>query len=409
MVIILSRNKSYLCLVVGEVIAGTGMWIGIIGNLKFLQHLFDSDFLKGLLLMVGLFVSLFFSPKAGEWIDRFSKKHVLFYATLIRCLAPICMLFAIHYDSVGWMIASSIFIQLAATFYQPAAQASIPLIVPAEELLRANGFYVNASTLARIGGTAIGGILIGFMQLWTLYSITLACYFVLILFILPVHIPVINSLKTAGKVIKMPFREVFSLLKSDRTLSLGLTNALVVSYFVGGSNLLVINFSEMLKVPGLMGWIYTTEGLTALIAGVLVKRFFGKTNLVMSSTLFLFLLALSQIGMAMSYDLVPLLLSYTLFGFCFGTVVPLNATLFQKQLPAESRGRFFSFKTMLDRAWFLLSLAGTGLCLDLMGIHSYLFAMGFASLVVGGLSYYYGKRHALDVRQVSEAPPAKMA
>ncbi|OAJ73262.1 hypothetical protein AYJ08_14880 [Brevibacillus sp. SKDU10] len=359
--------------------------------------------------MVGLFVSLFFSPKAGEWIDRFSKKNVLFYATLIRCLAPICMLFAIQYDSVGWMIASSIFIQLAATFYQPAAQASIPLIVPSEELLRANGFYVNASTLARIGGTAIGGILIGFMQLWTLYSITLACYFVLILFILPVHIPVINSLKTAGRVIKMPFREVFSLLKSDRTLSLGLTNALVVSYFVGGSNLLVINFSEMLAVPGLMGWIYTTEGLTALIAGILVKRFFGKTNLVMSSTLFLFLLALSQIGMALSHGLVPLLLSYTLFGFCFGTVVPLTATLFQKQLPAESRGRFFSFKTMLDRAWFLLALAGTGLCLDLMGIHAYLFIMGFASLVVGALSYYYGKRHALDVRQVTEAPPVKMA
>ncbi|WP_232698435.1 MFS transporter [Brevibacillus daliensis] len=403
------HNKSYVSLVSGEVIAGTGMWIGIVGNLKFLQQLIDSDFLKGLLLMVGLFVSLFFSPKAGEWIDRFSKKNVLLYATIIRCLAPTCMLVAIQYNSVTWMILSSIFVQLAATFYQPAAQASIPLLVPSNELLRANGFYVNASTLARIGGTAIGGILIGFMQLWTLYSITLVCYFILILLILPIRIGSQKSVGKAGKPDKMPFREVFSLLKSDRTLTLGLTNALVVSYFVGGSNLLVINFSEMLQTPGLMGWIYTAEGITALLAGVMVKRFFGKRNLVLSSTLFLFILAFSQISMAFSYHIVPLMLSYTVFGYCFGTVVPLTATIFQKQLPADARGRFFSFKTMLDRTWFLLSLAGTGLFLDLIGINYYLLLMGAVSLLVGIFSLQYSKRHALDVRQVTENTKAKMA
>ncbi|MFP3416094.1 hypothetical protein SB773_32135, partial [Bacillus sp. SIMBA_074] len=42
-------------------------------------------------------------------------------------------------------------------FYFPTVQASLPAILDKDELLKANSFYLNISTLSRIGGTALGG------------------------------------------------------------------------------------------------------------------------------------------------------------------------------------------------------------------------------------------------------------
>ncbi len=391
----------------GEVVAGTGMWIGIIANLAFLTHLVPSDFLKALILMVGLFVSLLISPKAGELIDRFDKKKILFYATLIRCLAPTSMFFAIAYDSISWMVVSTIFIQMAATFYIPSAQASIPSIVPQTELLRANSIYMNAVTLSRIGGTALGGLLVTMMDLMTLYMITLVSYVILAFLISPIQIPKIER-KSKAQSEQVRFREVFGMVRSEPAIFIGLFNSMMLSFFVGGFNLLVINFSEHLHAPQLTGWIYTVEGTCVLLAGLMAKRWVGNKNLVAVSTLFVFVLGLAQFGMSVSMNVVSLLISFAVFGISFGFMVPMNSTIFQKQLPENARGRFFSFKNMLDRVWFQVSLLLTGAGLDFMGIGMYMFTLCVVTIIVGIVSLSYGRRHALDVRQVSE-PKAKTA
>lgn len=126
----LYRNRTFVFLIAGEIIVGTGIWISIIANLQFMQNYVPSDFGKSLILMCGLFLGVLISPQAGVWSDRFDKKHILVASAVFRCLAPVVMFAAMHVESVALMLLSVVIMQLAATVYMPAAQAAVPAVVP---------------------------------------------------------------------------------------------------------------------------------------------------------------------------------------------------------------------------------------------------------------------------------------
>ncbi|MGD8190082.1 MFS transporter [Brevibacillus ginsengisoli] len=402
------RNKTFILLMTGEIISGTGAWIGLIANLKFMQGLLSSDFLKSLILMSGLFVSVLIAPKAGVLIDRMDKRRVIFAASVVRCLGPICMYPALAYDSIGWMVASMVVIQVAAGFYFPALQASIPSVVPSEELLKANGIYLNISTLARIGGTAVAGFMVASMSLSTLFTFTLISYVILAALSLALRIPSTEKPQAVQKQ-KIRFTEVFSMIRSEPSVLVGMVNMGVITLFLGGFNLLVMKFSEIQHSPELMGYIYPVEGGSILLAGILAKRWIGDRNLVVSSTLLVLVFALSFYGMSYVESMGMVLAGFGLFGFTVGFFFPMITTIFQKRLPADTQGRFFSFKGMLDRVLFQITLLTTGACLDLFGASWYLKVLAVFTLVSGFVSLYYVKRHTIVVRQYQEVVSNKSA
>lgn len=393
---------------IGEIISGTGAWIGLIANLQFMQGLLSSDFLKSLILMSGLFVSVFLAPKAGVVIDRMDKRRVIFVASLVRCLGPICMYPALAYDSIGWMVVSMIVIQAAAGFYFPALQASIPSVVRSGDLLKANGIYLNISTLARIGGTAVAGVMVASMSLSTLFTLTLISYALLALLSLALDIPSIENKQQVQKP-KIRFTEVFGIIRSEPSVLVGMVNMGVITLFLGGFNLLVMKFSEIQHSPELMGYIYPVEGGSILLAGILAKRWIGDRNLVISSTLLVLVFALSLYGMSYVESMAMVLISFGLFGFTVGFFFPMITTIFQKRLPADTQGRFFSFKSMLDRVLFQIALLMTGACLDLFGASWYMKVLAVFTLISGIVSLVYVRRNTLEVRQFQEVSSSKSA
>ncbi|MGQ0420586.1 MFS transporter, partial [Bacillus sp. HC-Mk] len=145
---------------IGEFIAGLGLWLGILGNLEFMQKYVPSDFMKSVILFIGLLAGVLVGPMAGRVIDQYEKKKVLLYAGFGRVLSVIFMFFAIQFESIAFMIAFMVALQISAAFYFPALQSVIPLIVREHELLQMNGVHMNVGTIARIAGTSLGGILL---------------------------------------------------------------------------------------------------------------------------------------------------------------------------------------------------------------------------------------------------------
>ncbi|MED2971780.1 MFS transporter [Fictibacillus sp. B-59209] len=154
------KNRNFLLLMFGVAVSSTGLWVGIIGNLEFLQKNVESSFLQALLLLSGFLVGVFLAPMAGRIIDRGDKKKILIYAGLARSFAIVFMYLAIANDNVWWMLIYTFIIGIAGTFSNPAMQTLIPLIVKKENLLQANGVYMNIFTGARIAGTALGGAML---------------------------------------------------------------------------------------------------------------------------------------------------------------------------------------------------------------------------------------------------------
>jgi len=394
------RNRTFLLLMTGEIVAGTGMWISIIANLQFMQSLIPSDTVKALILMSGLLVSILLSPKAGVIIDMYDKGKIMLLASIIRCLSPAFMFPALANDSLVWMVASLVVMQCSAAFYFPTVQASLPAILARDELLKANSVYLNISTMSRIGGTAIGGVLVVSMDLSMLYVCSIIAYAVLTVVTLFLRIPSITSRTLKEKV---EFREVLGIARKDPALLVGLINNGLITLFLGGINLMILNISEIQNEPQLMGWIYMAEGMSILVGGLLAKRWIGGKNLMASSTLMLVFFGLSQYGMSFATQKGMVLASFAMFGFGVAFFFPVTATIFQKRLPEHQQGRFFSFKSMLDRSSFLIALGVTGVCLDLMGITGYLLGIGTLTMLVGVTTYLYSQKRKLDIRANDEA------
>ncbi|MBZ5752838.1 MULTISPECIES: MFS transporter [Metabacillus] len=384
------KNKNVWILLAGEFVAGLGLWIGIIGNLEFMQDKIPSDFLKSLILAVGLLAGLAVGPLAGKITDQVSKKTVMLVAGFVRIISVGFMLLAIETGSVWWMIIFLVVTQISASFFFPALQAAIPLVVKEKDLLQLNGAYMNVSSLSRIMGTAVAGIFLVIMSLSMLYIISLLAY--LGLFILTIFLT-IDEAKTGetnedgAAPASIGFKELFPVIKGVPIVLMTLVMTLIPLLFLGGFNLLVINISELQDSSSIKSWIYTAEGVSFMLGAFFVKQLSEKFSPHTILFFFSFCIGISQ---AMLYFAnVPILsiAAFLLFGFAVGTFFPTAATIFQTKVPKDFHGRFFSFHNMLERLIYQLMLLLTGFMLDAVGLQHMTVMFGALSLTMTTIFY----------------------
>lgn len=397
----LLRNKSFVLMMIGEIIGGIGMWLGIIANLQFMQSLIESDFIKSLILMTGIFASVLFLPTIGKIVDRYDKKTILIAANILRSLSPLLMFPALMDDSIPWMIVSLIFLQVSNATYFPAVRTTLPTLIDRENLLIANTFHMNAITISRIAGTAIAGTMVTLMSLTTIYSVSFAVYIILVVLFLFVHIPKIETVTKKTKE-KLRFTEVFSVIKQDRPILLGIINSCVISFFLGGMNLFILSLSKIQDAPDLMGYMYAMEGTCILIAGLFVRRVIGKSNIILASSFLLFVVAIAQFVMSFVDFRWSVLAGFGIFGCMVAFFFPMVTTIFQNRVPVQMQGRFFAFKEIVDRILMQVALLTTGACLDLFGASIYIIIIGCLTVLTALITLSQTLKYKLDVRQYVE-------
>ncbi|UTE77166.1 MFS transporter [Rossellomorea sp. KS-H15a] len=397
------KNKNVWILLIGEFIAGLGLWLGIIGNLEFMQEKVPSDFLKSVLLASGLLAGLAVGPLAGKITDQANKKTVMLVSGFTRALSVVFMLIAIYTGSVLWMIVFLVSIQISAAFYFPALQAAIPMVVKESELLQMNGVHMNVATLSRILGTALAGILLVIISLSMLYVLSLVAY--LALFVMTWFLTIAENeesyVKTQGNKPKAAgFKEVFPVIKGLPIVFMTLVMTLIPLLFIGGFNLMVINISELQDSSAIKGWIYTAEGIAFMTGAFAVKKIGENVSPYKILFSFSFVIGMAQMLLYFATSPVMSVLAFTVFGFSVGCFFPTAATIFQTRIPKEFHGRFFSFRNMLDRLIFQVVLLLTGLLLDLVGLQIMTVLFGCLSLVMTGL--FYSKYRQLKTTVLSE-------
>lgn len=103
------------------------------------------------------------APLAGPLADAFAKGRVMLGANLLKLFAILWM--ALGADPALAMVV----VGLGAAIYAPAKYGLITELLPARDLVRANGFFESVTVSAVILGTVLGGFLISpWVQDWTL-------------------------------------------------------------------------------------------------------------------------------------------------------------------------------------------------------------------------------------------------
>jgi MFS family permease len=399
------RNKNVWILLTGEFIAGLGLWLGIIGNLEFMQAKLPSDFLKSLLLAAGLLAGIAVGPYAGRLTDEASKKTVMLLAGFVRAISVIFMLIAIATGSIWWMVVFLVLLQISAAFYFPALQAALPLIVAEKDLLQLNGIHMNVSTLSRIIGTAVAGILLVVFPLSMLYVGSLVAYIGLFILTWFLSIDETDETNTRQAVKndeleKTSFKDVFPIIKGLPIVLMTLIMTLVPVLFLGGFNLVVINISELQDSSAIKGWIYTAEGISFMLGAFFIKLISDRISPYIILFVCSFLIGVSQLLLYLAELPVLTIFAFTIFGFAVGCFFPTAATIFQTKVPKEFHGRFFSFRNMLDRVTYQIVLLISGFLLDLIGLQ--LMCVLFGGLSVIMTTVFYTRHKYLQNRTVKD-------
>ncbi|MHA6261093.1 MFS transporter [Sporosarcina sp. CAU 1771] len=393
------KNRNIWIILSGEMIAGLGLWTGVIGNLEFMQEKIPSDFVKALILSLGLLAGLLVGPLAGKVIDRSRKKTVLIISGLGRLLSTVFMLIAIATGSIWWMVAYLISIQLAATFYFPALQSTIPLIVKDKELLTMNGLHMNVATISRVLGTALAGIMLVYWSLTSLYVASMIAYAALFFFTMMLKIDEekgsearVRNLSNSGG-----FMEVFPVLKAYPAVGMTLVMTLIPLLFIGSFNLIVINLSEIQDSASIKGLVYTFEGI-AFMLGAFVVKYIGK-KWKTTTILFFFatMVAVAEFMLFFAESTVITLTAFSVLGFALGCFFPTAMVIFQKQMPKEFHGRFFSFRNMLERLVFQVVLLSAGALLDIIGLQLVVIVFGVISLSLTALFFVQMKKRNINL------------
>lgn len=402
------RNRNVWIILTGEMIAGLGLWTGIIGNLEFLQEKIPSDFVKAVILSIGLLAGIIAGPTAGRIIDQSRKKTVLIIAGLGRMISVLFMLLAIATGSVWWMIAFIVSIQISATFYFPALQSAIPLVVKDKDLLTMNGMHMNVATIARVAGTALAGIMLVYWSLASLYWVSLLAYGLLLFFTMALKIDEGKGSSQAGneKREKSGFMDVFPVLKAYPTVGMTLVMTMIPLLFLGSFNLIVINLSEIQDSASIKGLVYTFEGIAFMIGSFAVKYIARKWKTTVILFFFATMVAVAEFMLYFAASMTITLSAFAVLGFALGCFFPTAMVIFQKQMPKEFHGRFFSFRNMLERVMFQIVLLSTGAFLDLVGLQTMVIIFGMISLSMTAIFFIQMKRRNIILEE-PEIEPVK--
>ena len=145
-------------------------------------------------LYVALFNSLpvvIFSLFAGALVDRLNRRWVMILADVgaALCTLTIFLLYSSGNLEVWHLYVTSFFASLFATFQLPAFNASITMLVPKEQLTRANGMVQSGASLEGLLSPLLAGLLVGIIGVGGMILLDFITFFAAVGTLLFVRIP----------------------------------------------------------------------------------------------------------------------------------------------------------------------------------------------------------------------------
>lgn len=382
--ILLFRNRDLNIILISQLLFQLSLWMGLIGNLQFLQQNVSSHLLQAIFLVSGSVASVFISPLAGKLIDQLEATKILKLVGFLRIVAVCAMFIALFMNSIWWLLVYGVLVGISASFFEPSIQTIIPRITAKEKLVNVNAINLNIVTLARIFGTTLGGVLISVTTLYFLYLMAFIAY-VIVFFLTFLFTPEtrINASKVElKKRKKVTFREIFPIISKYSTSKAIIVLSFIPLVFISGFNLFVVEISMIQNNDAIKGIIYAFEGTTVILTSLLLEKLFKNKHQLRILIFSVLTIGLVQILLYFSDITFVSIICFCLFGFSYAIFNPVSNTILQMNIPSAFHGRFFSFKMLIDRIVIQVSMLLIGFLLDLIGYYFLMISLGLLSMIL---------------------------
>ncbi|MGE3620179.1 MAG: MFS transporter [Acidimicrobiia bacterium] len=137
-------SKVFFRLWLAQVVSGLGDWLGFLALVVLAQRVNPGapGSSVGLVMAARIVPGFFFAAGAGVLIDRMDRKQVMVVTNGVRALVVASLPFV---DSVLGLVFASLVLEVATLFFTPAKEASVPNLVPPENLTTANSLSLAAA------------------------------------------------------------------------------------------------------------------------------------------------------------------------------------------------------------------------------------------------------------------------
>ena len=354
--------------------------------------------------LLGLVPQIVLGPFAGVLIDRYPRKVVMMLAAALVAVASAALAVSFLFGQPALeLVYLILFLRaLGETFQKPALQATIPTLVPPEELQRAGGLGQLVVSLSAMAGPMLGALLTGLVPLALVVLVDVVGALLAIGTLALVKLPA-PAARGANAGIFTELRQGFQALVENKAL-LAATGLVFLTGMVvlPLGSLLPLHVKEFFAgsawQAGLVQTLFSVGMLlAALVLGVVAGSRKPFTMIALSTTaLGVFLLA---------GGLVP---AGAFWLFCLVVVgigaagmvgnIPFMAAI-QSSIAPENLGKVIATVTSLVSLGIPLGMAVAGPVAELVGISAWMLGAGVVVAGIGVVSLVLAPASADRPRQ----------
>jgi len=170
-------NKNFIVFVIGRELSMLGKSL-----LRFALPLYilletGNPILMGTILAASAIPSIIFSPLGGVMADRFNKRKLLAIMNFTTAIAIIIYLGSVNIiETVPATIMMMIALLTFESLISLTTKASIPVLVPVDEIIKANSVTFLLSTFSSIGTPILGGLILALFGLMPILFISITLH-----------------------------------------------------------------------------------------------------------------------------------------------------------------------------------------------------------------------------------------
>lgn len=155
---LLKNNRNFRNLLWGQFVSEMGNWFNFIAGLGLVRVVSDaSPMAAGILFVCRLLPFAIFSPIAGTFVDRFSRRQVMLWSDLIRVFVALSFLLVTSAENLWIAYAATVILSTFGAFFEGAKNATTPNLTGKEGLLAGTALMFSTRFLLMAIGSALGG------------------------------------------------------------------------------------------------------------------------------------------------------------------------------------------------------------------------------------------------------------
>jgi len=389
-------NRNFLALWLGQLISKVGDNLATVAALVLINNLARAAGSATVIIAAALTIPQLFALAGGPLVDRFSRKAIMIITDLLRAAVVLLALLIQSPDQMYILYICAFLLTTFGALFLTARNASIPNMVPEEDLLTANALIQATELLSLIVGALLASLLIGLLSASAAFIVDSASFVLSALLLMTAHIPRRRRAAAPGDP-KGEWLKFWHELKSgvgyiaSHKLLLQLMLITMMATWGLSATILVAAafYKQLISIPiQYLGLLQAGEGV-GMAAGALLISYYAswaRSRQIVSAAMIVLGSGILVFALAPQYWMV--LIGALIVGMCIVTARTTLAAMTQALVPDSQRGRIESAMVTVIGLGTMGALVMAGILGDVVGPRVILAVTGLIVLAAGVISIF---------------------